>query len=300
MYTFKNKRDILTATFKETFHTNFLKLLGITSLFGLAGIVNLIWKMIDNNLLDYVFRGGYFIGVFILFRFLYYLIKYSFIYIHALYMESQWGNMLRLMKSHQNSLNALLEQDYDETKIKRTIVSILNDQSKWLSQFLSSDSSLSIKVPKNIADGLNSWELDNLFRDSNHAARDTDKYREIKHTIIHNTPFSRVIAHITSDTPKNISYINENIPKSDNYENTSIQLYEEKGLPYQSEIVSPIMLYKQKDAQKCNGFLCMDCSCANKFGTQKDYLCATNEMLAEMIYPVIELIQSRQNQNGKN
>lgn len=298
MVSFKKKSDILNKAFRETFHTKLLKGLGFTSLFGLAGIVNLIWKMIDSNLLDYVFYGLYTLLLFFVLRFMYYLIKYSFIYIYALYMDSQWGNMLKIMKAHQNSINSILRQDYDESEIKKVIVTILNEQSRWLSHFLSSDSSMSIKVPKNMSDGLNSWELNNLFRDSNHDSRDTDRYRNIKHTIIHNTPFSRVIAHITSNDPKHISYINEDIPKSNNYENTSIQVYPDQMLPYQSEIVSPIMLYKLNDAQKCNGFLCMDCSDANRFGIQREYLCAINEMLAEMIYPVIELIHLKQNSNG--
>lgn len=274
--------------------------MGITSFVGCVSLINLIWRIIEKGLVNFLTICGLILAILVAIRYMFFCAKYTFVYLHNLYHESQWGNAAILLKQFHNDLKKLETQDYNEQIIKTKIVGILNTYSSWLSTSLATDSSVSIKVPTDTTRDLNNWVLRNLFRDSTHRdARDNQTYQQTRHTVIHNTPFSRVTAHITATNPQVISYVNEDIPNSDNYENTSIAVYgDKKSLPYKSEIVSPIMLYEFNENSRCYGFLCIDCKDAKKFTYQTKYLCAMNEGLAEYLYPVMQIIQL--NQNGQN
>lgn len=295
MNSIKNKKQIIYRAFKSTFNDRLWKSLGFLSFASFLSLVNLIWKIIETDngieILEYIALG--FLGLVFL-RFLWMLSKYIFIYIHERYIESKWGNAMLVIKESQSKLAHLVSSEYDLISAKKTIVEVLNMQRDWYNEFLKSNCGISIKVPTNDYTDLNNWVLKNICRDSSTYSRDNEIYKDIKHTVIHNTPFSYVIAKITSDSDS-ISYVNENIPQSKNYNNTSIKAYQNHILPYKSEIVSPIMIYKYKGNPKCLGFLCFDCSDANKFNTQVEYLVAFNEIFAETLYPVLDMIKSIDN-----
>lgn len=292
-----SKGQIFKQAFFSTFSTKFWKVVGITSFVGLISLINLIWRIIEQGLDEILLYIGLSLATVVIIRYLFFCAKYTFVYLHNLYQESQWGNAAILLKQFHTDLKILETENYDEQNIKTKVVNMLNEYSKWLTVSLTTESSVSIKVPTDYQQDLNNWVLMNLFRDSSHSnTRDCQAYQQTRHTIIHNTPFSRVTAHITTINPKVISYVNEDIPNSDNYENTSIDIYGDKNkLPYKSEIVSPIMLYQFDQNSRCFGFLCVDCKDAKKFKYRTKYLCAMNEVLAEYLYPIMQIIQLNQN-----
>jgi hypothetical protein len=129
------------------------------------------------------------------------------------------------------------------------------------------DCCVSIKVPISVGESLESLELQNLCRDSSHRNRDTEQYKNIKHRIIGNTAYSLIVDNILKGNQKRLAYVNNNIPNSANYINTSIECYPDGILPYSSELVYPIVPIKGNETNQkdLKGFICIDCNKPNKF-----------------------------------
>ncbi len=114
-------------------------------------------------------------------------------------------------------------------------------------------------------------EVINLCRDSQNQGRDTQKYSEIQHIISANTPYLDIMDSLFNheaniDIEKSY-YVNNNIRETNSYLNTSIDSYNDGKLPYNSELVFPIINLKAKNKNEYNfgGFLCIDSDGTNVF-----------------------------------
>ena len=151
-----------------------------------------------------------------------------------------------------------------------------------------SDCCISIKVP--IKGGITEKaSVQNLCRDSKHTDRDTDKYNRVDHTIIGNTPYRKIVNNVLRKNG-NYHYLNNNIPNTKDYDNTSKEAYKNGVLPYKSEIVVPIMSFGAGGNFDILGFLCVDCEKENAFDEKYDPLML--EGVADGIYDLfIKLTQ---------
>ncbi len=146
---------------------------------------------------------------------------------------------------------------------------ICNGLKEFFDKKTHSKCAVSIKVAVSRENDISSWEFKNICRDDKSINRDTDQYKHAKHNVIGNTAYDHVINNLLQKKIKKIAYINNNIPNSKDYKSTS-KFNDDTVLPYQSEIVYPIMRMNTigKDTQMC-GFICVDCNIKNKFGYVK-------------------------------
>ncbi|MBL7693161.1 MAG: hypothetical protein JNM41_16325, partial [Flavipsychrobacter sp.] len=120
--------------------------------------------------------------------------------------------------------------------------------------------SVSIKVPQSGTVNANDT-VENLCRDTDHSTRDTDTYKSINHTIIGNSGFTFILHQVQARDEDNFHYINTNISQTSNYQNTSKQAYSNGKLPYESELIYPIVPIHRtcNDDYRIWGFICIDC-----------------------------------------
>lgn len=150
------------------------------------------------------------------------------------------------------------------------------------------DCSVSIKVAVRMMPDLKEMEVCNLCRDSrHHLMRDTTVYRDRHHLVSGNTAFMVVAKNIVNGCP-NLSYVNNNIPKTKGYQNTSLGCYGDSTLPYKSELVYPILpVRREGNNYPTFGFICVDCARTNGFDV-KSYEIPMIQGVADGIYDIIE------------
>lgn|GEM_PF-5079593 len=133
--------------------------------------------------------------------------------------------------------------------------------------------SVSIKLPVHSSASLTAdSRVMNVARDSvSDLHRDTYVYKNTYHTISGNTCFNNIFQNI-KDIEENLYYINNNIPASNDYKTTSKPCYENKKLPYDSELVVAITSIPLENEEAINvlGFLCIDCNSINGFDEDLD------------------------------
>ncbi len=150
------------------------------------------------------------------------------------------------------------------------------------------DCSVSIKVAVEMIPDLKEMEVCNLCRDSkHHLVRDTIVYEGKHHLVSDNTAFMAVADNIVNGRP-DLSYMNNNIPKTKGYQNTSIGCYGDSSLPYKSELVYPILpVRREGNNYPTFGFICVDCAKTNGFD-EKSYEIPMIQGVADGIYDIIE------------
>ena len=116
-----------------------------------------------------------------------------------------------------------------------------------------------------------------VCRDPNSKSRESDFYKNTKHTILGNTAFSTSLNN-TITRKKLQFYINNDIQNSTNYINTSAINGDLTTLSYKSELVFPLIAYSNSN-YNCKGFICCDCSAKNGF---------KNELFIEIIKGVCD------------
>ena len=111
--------------------------------------------------------------------------------------------------------------------------------------------------------------------------------KKIKHRIIGNTAFSIIVNKILKGNQKQLAYVNNDIPNSSNYVNTSIECYPDGILPYNSELVYPIVPIKGNETNQrdLKGFICIDCNKPNKFDENR-YDIPMVQGIADGIYDI--------------
>ena len=85
-----------------------------------------------------------------------------------------------------------------------------------------------------------------------------------------NTCFNSILTEVKNQN-KLLHYINNDITNSNDYFNTSKKCYDDEVLPYESEIVVPIIpIVRGKKDFNLLGFLCVDCDKRKAFDTKYD------------------------------
>lgn len=229
--------------------------------------------LLGRNFLDMDINKSILLGCASLFviwilRFLYLLGEATIKYCHNTFIDSIWGDAIVELKNAYSEIHSLRKQeDISDEEFITVMVKLCDTLKKIFDKKTKADCCVSIKVPISSGDNLEALELYNLCRDSSHKGRDTDQYRKIKHLIIANTAFSKIVIKILRGNQKHLAYVNNNIADSPDYENTSRECYTNGVLPYNSELVYPIVPIKGNETNErdLKGFICIDCNQSNMF-----------------------------------
>lgn len=223
-----------------------------------------------------------------LIRFLYVCFKRLIKYIHNIYVDSIWGYAIVELKDAYSEIHFLRKQEnVSNEEFVGIMITFCDTLKRIFDKKTNANCCVSIKVPISSGENLESLELCNLCRDSAHRNRDTEQYRNIKHRIIGNTAYSKIVNKILKGNQKHLAYVNNDINNSSDYENTSIECYPEGVLPYNSELVYPIVPIRGNETNQKNlkGFICIDCDEANKFDESR-YDIPMVQGIADGIYDI--------------
>lgn len=285
--------EVLWKSIVDSFSGKIWKwLLGSSStLFALL----LFGKNFLNTTLEVSIKIGiaFLVALFIV-RFILFIIRNSFKYLHSIYRDSKYGDAIILLKDGFAKTHAFRKKETKTDEDFMKIMIYLCDKiQKAFNGKNSCKCSVSIKVPvKGVLTEQTS--VVNLCRDSEHSKlRDNANYKAINHTIIGNTPFRKVLNNVLRNNPNGFHYLNNDISSTKDYDNTSQEVYQDGILPYNSEIVVPI-IPTERDSSKTYetlGFLCVDCVHKNKFDQKYDV--PLIEGVADGIYDILSLNKTR-------
>ena len=232
------------------------------------------------------------------FRFLWYLVKGLAITIHDAYVESVWGEAIRLLKDAYADIHYLRSKDFTDAEFQVTMTGMCDKLKQIFDKKTKGNCCVSIKVPVSMSDNLESLVMRNLCRDSKHLFRNTEQYAHTNHTIIGNTAYIEIVRNITKGSTK-LAFINNDINSYKDYANTSKDCYENGVFPYQSELVYPIRTIKrERRNQEMCGFLCIDCDKKGAFD-ERGYDVPMVEGVVDGIYDIILRRIMVNSQNGK-
>lgn len=246
--------------------------------------------------LDSIYFGVALIIAIWLVRFLYLLIENLIIFIHNTYVDSVWGFAIIELKNAYAEIHLLRKKDEISAEdFIKTMMIFCDTLKQIFDKKTKSNCCVSIKVPIALGASLETLELKNLCRDSFHKTRDTDQYNSIRHTIIGNTAYTKIVNKILRGNQKHLAYINNDIQNSIEYENTSKECHPNGVLPYKSELVFPIVPIKGNDNIRRNlmGFICVDCDAPHKFD-EKRYDIPMIEGIADGIFDIFVKRNNRQ------
>ena len=273
---------------------------GSTAAFFLIGS-----SLLDISALVSVYVGLGVIVSLYLFRSSILFFKFVAIYLHEVYLNSTYGEAIIKLKNSFAKLHAYRKNPgHQDEQFIEAMVFLCNSLKEIFDDLTKSDCSVSIKVPIQSANVDVGTSLVNLVRDTDHSTpdtkknRDTQNYRNIPHTIIGNTAFSNSLNKVFQNRSDKY-FINNDIngdSSRDTYENTSRQCHENGVLPYQSELVYPIVPLITEDHNNltCRGFICIDSDKTNAFKSK--YHIGIIEGVADGIYDVIT--ERNENING--
>lgn len=228
-------------------------------------------------------------------RFLYVLVSLSIEYWHNIYVDSIWGSAIVTLKNAYSEIHQLRQkEEFSDKEFVAVMLRFCDALKTIFDNKTKSNCCVSIKVTVSENDSLETLVLKNLCRDSHHQNRDTEQYKSIQHTIIGNTAYTKIVLKILKGNQKHLAYINNDIPNSNDYENTSKECYTDGILPYQSELVYPIVPIKGNEIsrKRLKGFICIDCNKPNKFD-EKRYDIPMIEGVADGIYDLFVRRNSR-------
>jgi hypothetical protein len=245
-----------------------------------------------------------------LIRFSYFFIRSIIAFLFGKYKESIYGDAIVLLNEAFANIHSLRKNEVFNDGDFKTCLSIVCDKLKVIfDKKTGGTCGVSIKaiLVTNKEAQINSDAIVfNLARDKASTYRNTEKYLEIKHQVFSNTCYNVIFDNISKGRKKKLFYINNDIPPtrpsddetitnkvhSDIYMNTSYDVYE-KGLPYRSEIVCPIIpiIFKDK-LYNLVGFICVDCTKKNAFDTNYD-----NHILAGVSDGIYDLFTAKIDSN---
>ena len=255
---------------------------------ALLGLLQFGKNFLNTTLETSVKIGLYFlVGLFIV-RFLLFLFRNSFKYLHNLYKEVKYGEAIILLSNAFSKVhNYRKQKEKTDEDFTRTMKYLCDNVKDLFVKKNGCKCSVSIKVPVS-GELVEGASVMNLVRDSeNTRKRDSANYSAVDHTIIGNTAFRKSLNKVLRNNSNGFAYVNNNISKTTDYDNTSTEVYENGKLPYESEIVVPIIPKEIDENRIYNalGFLCVDCESANKFDSKYDI--ALVEGVADGIYDVL-------------
>lgn len=280
--------DILKNSLKENFSGKIWKYL-VGSSGALIAILLFGRNFFGSSVSISIWIGLCFLTFLFLLRLLLFLSKNIFKYLHTKYREAKYGDAIIFLKNAFSKVHRLRQKDnFTDQELMETLKYLCDQLKELFDNKNMCDCFVSIKVA---VDGniKEDTSLKNLCRDSTSSKiRDTPNYNAIDHTIIGNTAFIKVLNNVLRKNKKGFFYLNNSINKNDDYENTSKELYEGGILPYNSEIVVPIIPARDEQINEYNilGFLCVDCRLVDKF--DKKYDPTLIEGVAEGIYDVLQ------------
>ena len=201
-------------------------------------------------------------------RYLYFLAINLIVYFHNVYVDSIWGKAIVDLKDAYSEIHFIRKKEqFTDTEFMETMLVFCDTLKQIFDRKTKANCCVSIKVPTTDNDVLEALEMKNLCRDTHHRNRDTEQYSSIKHSVIGNTPYRKIVNKLLKGNQKHLAYINNNIEETSDYDNTSKDCYTNGVLPYKSELVYPIVPIKGNNANniKLKGFICIDCNQKNKF-----------------------------------
>ncbi|OUL60050.1 hypothetical protein [Flavobacterium sp. AJR] len=267
-------------TFKWTGWKFFFSSIGSVGAVLLIGKVYFYLELKTSIILGIIILFVIFLG-----RFFLIFLKESFKYFHEVYKNSIYGDAIILLNECFASLNEYRKKNtHDDEEFMKAMILLCNNLKVIFTAIAKQECAVSIKVP--IANTWNNETLIvNLVRDSDHSSRDTKEYMEAQHTLLGNTAFTFCL-HKVSSNKDSKAFINNNVNNSKNYDNTSMPLHKDQKLPYNSELVYPIVPinidYKE---HSCLGFICIDSPNENAFDAK--YEVAIVKGVADGIYDII-------------
>lgn len=228
--------------------------------------------------------------------------------VYAVFQEYRYSRKARYAEASTNFQNIFLQciEDIDQTISNDNILSrlqVICDQMTIAFNMITATKCCTcVKILNQSLDEINkdnpSIEVATLVRDiSSRKARTTPK-GIVTHWLNANTDFYEIFKNI--EAPSGKAFFENNLPKKQNYENTSFETYGRPPeikfplfkstladltwtLPYKSTIVAPI--YSEKAPEPLVGFLCVDSSSRGVFHRRydRDIVCS----IATGLYPLI-------------
>jgi hypothetical protein len=245
----------------------------------------------ENDVYTTVMIGVYILSSIFLLRLLLIFLMNLAKYLHYNYKESVYGDAIITLKDSFSKVHSLRRiETIEDKEFMETMIVFCNNLQIIFNKKTKRTCSVSIKVPSK--GNMNaSTVVNNLCRDSIASkTRDTDIYRDTKHTIIGNTAYQKIVNNLLTERKNNLFYLNNDINSSKDYENTSRSAYNGGILPYSSELVCPIIPQiwdKTGNNYDCLGFICIDCDSRNVFDDKYDVAIIAG--VADGIYDLITL-----------
>lgn len=218
-----------------------------------------------------------------------------------------WGKAIKSLQeayAHIHFMNK--EEHLSDEAFMEGMISFCDTLQVFYERKTEAKCCVSIKVPIKRADLNNEDDLSclsfvNLCRDSHHPSRDNDAYRKASHTVSRNTAYHAVISNILKDyrnnSPgkKSMGYVNNKVTQDTNYKTSSP--YDNGLIPYQSEMVFPLLPIKASDKSRyvLVGFICVDCDKPDKFEESRAYEIPMMEGIGDGLYDFLyKRVESRQ------
>lgn len=260
---------------ENTFRFNIWKYLTIVS--GFIIPVLTLGKDFGQDIKESLIYGICGLVIIFLLVFLFYSVKYAIMHLHNRFVDSIWGDAIKYLNDAYADIHDLerisnaTQRDYLQALEK-----ICNVLKRIFDRKTGLDCSVSIKLAVSIddlcqVDPLQTFQFKNICRDSEHYERNNEKYNAVVHTLVKNTPYTECLINLGKANNK-YAYINNNIPASQGYLNSSSEVYRH-GLPYKSELVYPIIPIKRASSKNNYsdflGFVCIDCPEINQFDADK-------------------------------
>ena len=228
--------------------------------------------------------------------FMWYLLTYTCAYVHNCFVDSIWGDAIKILLKPYSEVHKLeRKEEVDDADFMSVLILFCNSLKKIFDKKTKGNTSVSIKVlvskdtitATNYQDVL---EFKNLCRDTEHNDRNTEAYKSIKHTLLQNTPYIVSVTNLMRNND-NYGYINNNIPDSKHYFNSSKGAHKNGVLPYKSELVYPIVPASrdhntENDFSDLVGFICIDCDKINVFDEDR-YDIPVIKGVADELYNII-------------
>ena len=228
--------------------------------------------------------------------FMWYFLTYTSAYVHNCFVDSIWGDAIKILLKPYSEVHKLeRKEEVDDADFMSVLILFCNSLKKIFDKKTKGNTSVSIKVlvskdtitATNYQDVL---EFKNLCRDTEHNDRNTEVYKSIKHTLLQNTPYIVSVTNLMRNND-NYGYINNNIPDSKHYFNSSKGAHKNGVLPYKSELVYPIVPASrdhntENDFSDLVGFICIDCDKINVFDEDR-YDIPVIKGVADELYNII-------------
>lgn len=210
--------------------------------------------------------------------------------------RSKYGEAIVQLKNGFAAVNKLKRSNSTDPEIiLEVLVDMCNTIKLVFDRLIKCDCSVSIKIPivnKPITDDA---IVENICRDYKHyLLRNTDEYKKQQHRVTGNTAYQIILNNVLQADREHFYYLNNNVPKTKDYQTTSKPAYPGGILPYKSELVYPILPMTQvnddekgdkKQKYEIWGFLCLDCNYINRFNNR--YHVAIIEGVADGLFDVI-------------